>query len=383
MTNRNVAVFIDAENLFKGYGKLDIPDLSMADILDQLERAAAREAGAGSIALARAYADWSALGLEDYRRDVERAGVQTMQVFSVSKAEKNAADIVLVVDCLRAADTLEQLEVFIIVSADGDFVPLVRRLHELDKYVIGATLADHPVNNVLEQEVDQYVPLKIRPVPPAAALQPIFSADPFAPPVKKPSRRSGSSERSQRSAESVERPAEKSVERPAEKVVERPAEKSAGKPADKPQRGVEKKAEPARKKGEPRKKASAKVSWHDLAKEIPVVHEGPASSAADYKAIIAQVLSDAKVRSFCDQLADEGGTLPILAMAIKAAAPNISPSDAKVSSMSRALRFALADTEYALARESDDVQPVLVRRNAGPAGMLTDLSLDDIQRGVQ
>jgi uncharacterized LabA/DUF88 family protein len=374
VTNRNVAVFIDAENLFKGYGKLDIPDLSMADILDQLERAAAREAGAGSIALARAYADWSALGLEDYRRDVERAGVQTMQVFSVSKAEKNAADIVLVVDCLRAADNLEQLEVFIIVSADGDFVPLVRRLHELDKYVIGATLADHPVNNVLEQEVDQYVPLKIRPVPPAAALQPIFSADPFAPPVKKPSRRSGSSERSQRSAEPVER---------AEKVVERSAEKSAGKSADKPQRGVEKKAEPARKKGEPRKKASAKVSWHDLAKEIPVVHAGPASSAADYKAIIAQVLSDAKVRSFCDQLADEGGTLPILAMAIKAAAPNISPSDAKVSSMSRALRFALADTEYALARESDDVQPVLVRRNADPAGMLTDLSLDDIQRGVQ
>ncbi|MCW2770605.1 MAG: hypothetical protein JWR27_2038 [Aeromicrobium sp.] len=366
MTNRNVAVFIDAENLFKGYGKLDIPDLSMADILDQLERAAAREAGAGSIALARAYADWSALGLEDYRRDVERAGVQTMQVFSVSKAEKNAADIVLVVDCLRAAADLEQLEVFIIVSADGDFVPLVRRLHELDKYVIGATLADHPVNNVLEQEVDQYVPLKIRPVPPAAALQPIFSADPFAPPVKKPSRRSAPAERStRRSAEPVEKP--------VEKLVEKPAEKSRG----------ERRTEPAKKKGEPRKKAPTKVSWHDLAKEIPVVHAGPAASAEDYKAIITQVLSDSKVRTFCNQLADAGGTLPILAMAIKAAAPSISPSDAKVSSMSRALRFALADTEYALARESDDVQPVLVRRNAHPAGQLTDLSLDDIQRGVQ
>ncbi|MET0822112.1 MAG: NYN domain-containing protein, partial [Aeromicrobium sp.] len=148
MTNRNVAVFIDAENLFKGYGKLEIPDISMEQILEQLETAAAREAGAGSIALARAYADWGALGLEDYRRDVERAGVETVQVFSVSKAEKNAADIVLVVDCLRAAGDLDQLEVFVVVSADGDFVPLVRRLHELDKYVIGATLADHPVNNV-------------------------------------------------------------------------------------------------------------------------------------------------------------------------------------------------------------------------------------------
>ncbi|HZK36355.1 MAG TPA: NYN domain-containing protein, partial [Aeromicrobium sp.] len=138
MTIRNVAVFIDAENLFKGYGKLEIPDMSMADILKQLEDAASREAGAGSIAVSRAFADWNALGLENYRRDVERSGVETVQVFSAGIASKNAADIVLVVDCLRYASDLEQLEVFIIVSGDGDFVPLVRRLHELNKYVVGA-----------------------------------------------------------------------------------------------------------------------------------------------------------------------------------------------------------------------------------------------------
>ena len=120
-----------------------------------------------------------------------------------------------------------------------------------------------------------------------------------------------------------------------------------------------------------------------MAKEIPVVHEGPAKSPEDYKAIVKKVLNDSKVRSFCDKLANQGGTLPILAMALKAAAPKLSPSDAKVSSLSRALRFALADTQYALARESDDVQPVLVRRQNNPAGMLPDLSLDDIARGVQ
>jgi uncharacterized LabA/DUF88 family protein len=359
VTNRNVAVFIDAENLFKGYGKLEIPDISMEEILEQLEAAAAREAGAGSIALARAFADWGALGLEDYRRDVERAGVETVQVFSVGKAEKNAADIVLVVDALRAATDLDQLEVFVLVSADGDFVPLVRRLHELDKYVIGATLADHPVNSLLEREVDQYVPLKVKPVPPAAALQPLFSGDPTsmaavpaarAPRAAAPDKRAG------------DRPkAEK-------KVADRPrAEKKPDRP----------------KSDKAPKKASTKISWHDLAKEIEVVHDGPASSPDDYKAIIEQVLSDSKVRSFSDQLANQGGTLPILAMALKAAAPRLSPSDARVSSLSRALRFALAGTEYALARESDDVQPVLVRRSTNPAGMLSDLSLDDIQRGVQ
>lgn len=351
MTNRNVAVFIDAENLFKGYGKLEIPDISMEEILDQLEAAAAREAGAGSIALARAYADWGALGLEDYRRDVERAGVETVQVFSVGKAEKNAADIVLVVDCLRAAADLEQLEVFVLVSADGDFVPLVRRLHELDKYVVGATLADHPVNSLLEREVDQYVPLKTKPVPPAAALQPLFSGDPSGPKMTLP-------KKAVRSAAEPSR---------HEKKTEQPKAARTAKPkADK----------------QP-KKTSTKISWHALAKEIETVHDAPAASPQDYKAIIEKVLAEPKMRSFSDQLANQGGPLPILAMALKAAAPRLSPSDARVSSLSRALRFALADTEYALARESDDVQPVLVRRSTNPAGMLPDLSLDDIQRGVQ
>ena len=56
---------------------------------------------------------------------------------------------------------------------------------------------------------------------------------------------------------------------------------------------------------------------------------------------------------------------------------------ARVSSLSRALRFALAGSPYALARTGDDTQPVLVRRADDPAGMLRDLSLKDIERGVQ
>lgn len=364
MTSRNVAVFIDAENLFKGYGKLDIPDVSMEDILKQLESAAALAADAGSIAVSRAYADWNALGLEDYRRDVERAGVQTVQVFSVSKAEKNAADIVLVVDCLRVAAELEQIEVFIIVSADGDFVPLVRRLHELDKYVVGATLPDHRANNVLEREVDQYVTLKLSvKAPPAGALKPVFSGDGQVPATKKATTKKATKKA----------PAEKKAEsKPEKKQAEK---KAAAQPA--------KQAKQAKAVVPPVEPAKAKVNWHDLAQEIPVVHAEAAKSPEDYKAIVKKILSDSKVRSFCDQLANRGGPLPILAMAIKAAAPKLSPSDARVSSLSRALRFALAGTQYALARESDDVQPVLVRRSAHPAGILSDLTLDDIQRGVQ
>jgi uncharacterized LabA/DUF88 family protein len=362
---KNVAVFIDAENLFKGYGKLDIPDVSMEDILNQIDKAASQEAGANGIAVARAYADWNALGLEDYRRDVERSRVETVQVFSVGKAEKNAADIVLVVDCLRVAADLDHIEVFVLVSADGDFVPLVRRLHELDKYVVGATLSNHPVNSVLEKEVDQYVALKVTPVPPAAALKPVFSSG--------------------EPAENPPRPRTAAAKKVEKAVEPAPAKKAAAKKAAK-QEPAKKAAKQEPVKNPPRQSAAgagAKPQWHQIAKQIPVVHEGPASSPDDYKAIMKQVLSEPKVRSYLDQLANHGGTLPILAMAIKAAAPQVSPSDAKVSTLSRALRFALAGTPYALARESDDVQPVLVRRSTKPAGMLPDLSLDDIQRGVQ
>lgn len=365
MTSRNVAVFIDAENLFKGYGKLEIPDVSMADMLRQLETAVAREAGAGGIALARAYADWNAIGLEDYRRDVERSRVETVQVFSVSKAEKNAADIVLVVDCLRAAADLDQLEVFVLVSADGDFVPLVRRLHELDKFVVGATLANHPVNNVLEQEVDHYVHLKLASQP-AVDLAAVFT-DPAA--KAAPAKKAAQAKKTA----ATKKPAPDKTESPARKAP--PAKKAA------PASNAESKKAAAKKPAA--RETGAKTNWHEMAKAIPVVHADQARSPEDYKAIVKKVLTDPKARSFCDKLANQGGTLPILAMALKAAAPGLSPSDAKVSSLSRALRFALADTQYALARESDDVQPVLVRRQDKPAGLLPDLSLDDIERGVQ
>jgi uncharacterized LabA/DUF88 family protein len=338
VTNRNVAVFIDAENLFKGYGKLEIPDISMEQILEQLETAAAREAGAGSIALARAYADWGALGLEDYRRDVERAGVETVQVFSVSKAEKNAADIVLVVDCLRAAADLDQLEVFILVSADGDFVPLVRRLHELDKYVIGATLADHPVNNVLEREVDQYVPLKVKPVPPAAALQPIFSPPrrpccPASPPASRRSSRA-------------------------------PTARSRSSPRRRPSR--------RRRPGvtsRPRSRRPRGTTWPRRSRSSTTRRRRrPTSTSRSSRRCWPMPRSAASATSW----------------PARAARCRCSPwRSRRQRPASRALRFALADTPYALARESDDVQPVLVLRSTDPSGMLTDLSLDDIQRGVQ
>lgn len=339
---RNVGVFIDAENLFKGYGKLEIPDVSMADILELVEREAGEEAGAGGIAVAHAYADWNRLGLEDFRRDVERDGVRTMQVFAAGAPTKNAADIELVVDCLRFAADRESIEVFVIVSGDGDFVPLVRRLHELGKYVVGATLAEHDVNSLLREEADLYVSIP-------------------RPKVEKTEKKAPAKKAAKKAQPEKAQPPQKKAQKTAE---QKPAKKAAKKAAPPP---VE---EPP---------PSSTPNWHALAKDIGVVVKGPASSPEQYKDAIAKLLATPKFHSYCDKLVARGGTLPLLAMAIRAAAPELSPSAVGVRNLSRALRFALAGTRYALAQGDDDAQPVLVMRRSKPADMLPDLSLKEIR----
>lgn len=344
---RNVGVFIDAENLFKGYGKLEIPDVSMADILELVEREAGEEAGAGGIAVAHAYADWNRLGLEDFRRDVERDGVRTMQVFAAGAPTKNAADIELVVDCLRFATERESIEVFVIVSGDGDFVPLVRRLHELGKYVVGATLAEHDVNSLLREEADLYVSIPRPTVETKVEQKPAKNSQKKAP-AKQTAKKAQPEKKAQ---------PQKKVEKKAEK---KPAKKAAPPPVEEPP-------------------PSSTPNWHALAKDIGVVVKGPASSPEQYKDAIAKLLATPKFHSYCDKLVARGGTLPLLAMAIRAAAPQLSPSAVGVRNLSRALRFALAGTRYALAQGDDDAQPVLVMRRSKPADMLPDLSLKEIR----
>ncbi len=362
---RNVAVFIDSENLFGGYGRLNLPPVSTREIIDQIIDAADEQAETGKVAVARAYADWDKDGLSAFRREVEKDGAKAVGVYAAGIPSKNAADIELVVDCLRYAED-DSLEVFAIVSGDGDFVPLVRRLHELGKFVVGATLEGLTPNGLLRSEVDLYVQIPV----PAAVAPPSKTA----PPANKAAKVSEPAKKAQPAKEA--QPAKQA--QPAKKAakVTEPAKKAQ---PTKKTHSAEKSDPADRKAPTPAKK----TNWHALAKGIPVVHGAPAKSAADYKLVVKKVLAEPKVRSFLDQLANQGGTLPIFAMALKAAAPSLSPSDARVSSLSRALRFALADTPYALARESDDVQPVLVRRQNKPSGMLADLTLADIERGVQ
>lgn len=118
MAESQVALLIDMENV-----GLD----PIKGLLDDLS-------DVGRVTVKRAYADWSKSAKRDQLLEL---GIEPIQVFQAGNSGKNASDIRLAVD---AIDLLHQspIDVFVIVSADSDFVPVVNRLRAGGKTVIGA-----------------------------------------------------------------------------------------------------------------------------------------------------------------------------------------------------------------------------------------------------
>lgn len=168
---RDIAVFIDLENLFGGYGA-DVSGVPLSRILSEI-RAEVKSLEVGSLAATtRAYANWGFKGMTTYHREVLENGVEPVHIFSNDGRasanhdgrRKNAADIQLVVDALTVAVEAPWVKVFVIVSGDGDFVPLVRRLQYLGKVVIGVGLNDGRaggVSKLLRTVVDHFLEVRV------------------------------------------------------------------------------------------------------------------------------------------------------------------------------------------------------------------------------
>jgi uncharacterized protein (TIGR00288 family) len=126
-----LAIFIDHENVAIG----------ARDIGYRFEMAPLQEALAerGRLIVRRAYADWN-LFRED-RRGLVDANIELIEIPQRSDSvRKNAADIQMAVDAMELAFTREFVSTFVIVSGDSDFTPLVSKLRELNKRVIGVGL---------------------------------------------------------------------------------------------------------------------------------------------------------------------------------------------------------------------------------------------------
>lgn len=124
----SIAVFCDLENVAIGVREARIKtfdiELVMARLLDK-----------GNIVFKKAYADFGRF--ENYKRPLHEAGVELTDMPSSTSRGKNSADIKMVVDALELAFTKSHIGTFALISGDSDFSPLVAKLRENGRHIIG------------------------------------------------------------------------------------------------------------------------------------------------------------------------------------------------------------------------------------------------------
>lgn len=109
----------------------------------------------GSLAICRAYADWSHPVNSAYRESLTARAVDTVQMFPLSVRRKNGADIRLAVDAMEDLFLLDDVTHVVIVAGDSDFVPLVQKTRRLGRYVVGIGVAGG-TSRILAGACDEY-----------------------------------------------------------------------------------------------------------------------------------------------------------------------------------------------------------------------------------
>ncbi|HEY8904201.1 MAG TPA: NYN domain-containing protein [Chthoniobacterales bacterium] len=126
--NATMAVFLDLENIALGAREAKFPRF---DVRLVLERLLLR----GHIVVKKAYCDFDRY--KEFKRDLHEAAFELIEIPHVRMSGKNSADIRMVVDALDLCYTKQHLNTFLILSGDSDFSPLVSKLRENAKTVIG------------------------------------------------------------------------------------------------------------------------------------------------------------------------------------------------------------------------------------------------------
>lgn len=123
-----IAVFCDFENLAIGVRDAKYDKFDMNKVLDRLLLK-------GSIVVKKAYCDWDRY--KSFKASIHEASFELIEIPHVRQSGKNSADIRMVVDALDLCYTKPHVDTFAIVSGDSDFSPLVSKLRENNKTVIG------------------------------------------------------------------------------------------------------------------------------------------------------------------------------------------------------------------------------------------------------
>ena len=142
-----LALFIDLENIALGAKEAKYSTFEINKVLERLVEK-------GKLIVKRAYADWERY--REYKRPFHEAGIDLIDIPKKQYSGKNSADIKLVVDAMELAAAKEHLTIFAIASGDSDFTPLVSKLKENDKYVIGIGVKNS-TSRLLSSNCDEFI----------------------------------------------------------------------------------------------------------------------------------------------------------------------------------------------------------------------------------
>ena len=143
----NMTLFCDFENIALG-----VRDAKYAqfDIKKVLERLLLK----GSIVVKKAYCDWARY--KEFKAPMHEASFELIEIPHVRQSGKNSADIRMVVDALDLCYTKAHVDTFVIISGDSDFSPLVSKLRENNKHVIGVGVK-MATSDLLSANCDEFI----------------------------------------------------------------------------------------------------------------------------------------------------------------------------------------------------------------------------------
>ena len=142
-----MALFCDFENVALGVRDARYPKFDIEKVLERLLLK-------GNIVVKKAYCDWERY--KEFKADMHEASFELIEIPHVRQSGKNSADIRMVVDALDLCYTKEHVDTFIILSGDSDFSPLVSKLRENNKLVIGVGVKNS-ASDLLIANCDEFI----------------------------------------------------------------------------------------------------------------------------------------------------------------------------------------------------------------------------------
>ncbi|HJN44488.1 MAG: NYN domain-containing protein [Vicinamibacterales bacterium] len=143
----NLAVFCDFENVALGVRDANLKKFDIRPVIERLLLK-------GSIVAKKAYCDWDRY--KEFKATMHEAAFEMIEIPHARQSGKNSADIRMVVDALDLCYTKEHIDTFVIVSGDSDFSPLVSKLRENAKSVIGVGVKNS-TSDLLINNCDEFI----------------------------------------------------------------------------------------------------------------------------------------------------------------------------------------------------------------------------------